>query len=128
MEQCLERPGVRENPSHLSQQGKVLVFSSPPLGIGRELFCFSPQRGGKASGIFQQRIAFVVQASVRPDWTSPLTARSRCPWRHLQQRCSGGTAPQGCIPALQGAASSRQVYLGQAAAEKWLTLRLNVQT
>lgn len=43
MKQCLERPEFGVNPSHPSQQGKLLVFSSPLLGIGRELFCPSPQ-------------------------------------------------------------------------------------
>lgn len=92
VEQCLERPGFGVNPSHPSQQGKLLLFSSPLLGIGRELCCPSPQRGGEASGIFQQHVAFVVQASVQPHWTSPLSARPRCPWRHPQQRCSERTA------------------------------------
>lgn len=92
MEQCPERPEFGVNPSHPSQQGKLLVFSSPLLGIGRELFCPSPQRGGEASRIFQQHVVFVVQASVQPDWTCPLSARPRCPWRHPQQRCSGRTA------------------------------------
>lgn len=64
VEQCLERPGLRVNPSHPLQQDKLLVFSSPPLGTERELFCPSPQRGKEASGIFQQLIAFIVQASV----------------------------------------------------------------
>lgn len=50
---------------------------------------------------------FCQQASVQLEWTSPLTARSRHPQRHPQQRCPGGTAPQGCLPALPGAASSR---------------------
>lgn len=93
LEQCLERPGREINPNRPLQQGMLLAFSSPPLGIQRDLFCLSPQRGGEACEIFQQYIAFIVQASVQPEWTSPLTARSRCLWRQPQQRCSGGTTP-----------------------------------